>query len=1242
MRSRRWQHFAIDNRYRFLDHLFPIDLSRPRGAVMASDEPVDPIQRILVEFGRLVEPLAEVASDPDILLDLVEEMGIDETALDQDLSTLLERVESMAGALESLTDQAVEGVPDLDDVPNVFDDVNTVVAGIGSFSELSVSGDVDVEHLGDLLLDYLLVEYLDSYHPDAFRFLAIAGVIRSIEPAVVDFTRLNDLFDDPAAIPAQVFGQVYDPDALLGVLVTDYLNDIAWNHGLPAQLEGPDPDEVAALLGKQSLADVQEINIPAELAQQLVVPLVISYQGGIPLEVGVRVIPLPGIEGNDPGVAIVPFGTLEDGTKVDLGGGWLFTIDASGEMSIGVILRPDEVRRYPESGSAVDFQGEASIEFDPSRRDEGSGEADRELVLLGGGPNRLAITGVGADLSVDAQGDEFVVAIAAPLGGLIRLKPDDGFLSSVLPVDGVTHDFDVTVGWSSETGLFFERGGTLEVSLPQKQRIGPALLEEIYLSIGTPDADSAAQPNASPAAMHIVGAASASIELGPIVGTIKRMGVSADVSFPENADGNLGPIDLDMGFEPPDGIGLVVDAGGVTGGGYLEFDHENERYAGTLQLHIGDLVLSAVGLLTTRLPDGSSGFSLLVIIAGEFTPVQLGLGFTLNGVGGLLGINRSFRAEPLGEAVREGSLDSVLFPVDPVANAQRIISDLRAIFPPTRDVHVFGPMAKLGYGTPAMVTADLAVLLEIPTFKLAVLGRLRARLPDEEAPLVILNMDVVGVLDPPGQRASIDASLFDSRIGAYTVSGDMAMRTSWGENPRFVLSVGGFHPRFDPPADFPALRRVRVGIGEPGGNPSIDLNGYLALTSNTAQVGAGASFRAEAGPAKVEGKFAFDALFEFDPFRFVIDFLVHVSVRVYGKGLSVRVDGTLSGTSPWRVKGRISIDLWLIEVNASIDLTLGEKETHTPLPAARVMPLLAESISNPSNWAAQLPPRGRTSVTLREVKTIPDEVLVHPLGRLSVRQTVVPLEFQIETFRRATPGDFVRFSITGVTIEGTSGALELGESTTEQFAPAQFLNLTDDQKLDTPAFESLEAGRRMSTDGLGAAVSGGSQRALLTYETTVVDREEVVYGRRLRNLGAAGTMLVGQTWAMTEALAETSAVAKAQRQAIGPGRTAPVVDVTSGTERDEPTHRIDARTGALTGQIRLNEETYAIADARTMEPVDPVSMQPITVDTAERNTMPKSEAKRTLSRYEATHPGDAGLYRVVAMHRLRSAAARPA
>src|SRR5262249_50863932 len=150
--------------------------------------------------------------------------------------------------------------------------------------------------------------------------------------------------------------------------------------------------------------------------------------------------------------------------------------------------------------------------------------------------------------------------------------------------------------------------------------------------------------------------------LGPLQAVVENVGLRAIFSFPPQG-GNLGPLNLGFAFRPPNGVGLSLDASVVKGGGYLYFDFDNEEYAGTLELKLADFLdLKAIGLITTKMPDGTKGFSLLVIITAEFSPgLQLGYGFKLIGVGGLLGLNRTMVLEAIAQGVRTGGVNEILF-----------------------------------------------------------------------------------------------------------------------------------------------------------------------------------------------------------------------------------------------------------------------------------------------------------------------------------------------------------------------------------------------------------------------------------------------------------------------------------------------------------------------------------------------------------------------------------------------------
>ena len=63
---------------------------------------------------------------------------------------------------------------------------------------------------------------------------------------------------------------------------------------------------------------------------------------------------------------------------------------------------------------------------------------------------------------------------------------------------------------------------------------------------------------------------------------------------------------IDVGFKPPNGVGLSIDAGVVKGGGYLYIDSDKGEYAGALELvFAGFLAVKAIGIITTTMPDGA-------------------------------------------------------------------------------------------------------------------------------------------------------------------------------------------------------------------------------------------------------------------------------------------------------------------------------------------------------------------------------------------------------------------------------------------------------------------------------------------------------------------------------------------------------------------------------------------------------------------------------------------------------------
>jgi hypothetical protein len=693
-------------------------------------------------------------------------------------------------------------------------------------------------------------------------------------------------------------------------------------------------------------------------------------------------------------------------------------------------------------------------------------------------------------------------------------KYADGFLTKILPSDPPRIPLNFSVGYSTARGFFFDDGtgffakpktkqpapaptpamvragrrdvaggpveqpneGEMRRVTPVAKSVGGVRIQHLLLRL-TPKGDD------ENAVLEFEASAGIDVKLGPALASIDRVGFQLALDFARK-EKNLGFVDLSFGFKPPAGIGLAIDSAVVRGGGFLYFDNEKAQYAGVVHLELeSGLTLKALGLLTTRMPDGGRGFSLLVIITAEgFKPIPIGFGFMLTGIGGLLGINRTFNAEALQAGVKNRTLDAVLFPKDPVRNASQYLSALNTVFPPAENHFIFGPMAQLTWGTPPLLTINLALALEFGArLRLAVMGQVSAILPKKENDLVRLQADAVGIIDFDRKTAAFDAALYDSRLAKkFVITGQMAMRMSWGDSPSFALAVGGFHPSFKPPAGFPALERVAISLASEE-NLRLRCEAYFALTSNTVQFGARAELYARAAGFSVEGSLGFNVLVQFDPFHFIADFHVSLQLKRGSRNLfKVKVEGEIAGPRPLHVRGKASFEIFWVDISFRFERTLISGE-RPPLPEpVDVGPMLRAALAERANWTATLGAAEQKMVSLREGAR-GGELTIHPLSRLSVRQNVVPLNVDIARFGNARPSGERRFEVSKAFVNDVEQGIE---PVSDHFAPAQFFDLTDDDKLTRPSFEKMRAGLQLGSD---KPAFGAPLTTAMDYEEIIVD-----------------------------------------------------------------------------------------------------------------------------------------------------------
>ncbi|MEL7025326.1 MAG: DUF6603 domain-containing protein [Pseudomonadota bacterium] len=545
--------------------------------------------------------------------------------------------------------------------------------------------------------------------------------------------------------------------------------------------------------------------------------------------------------------------------------------------------------------------------------------------------------------------------------------------------------------------------------------------------------------------------------------SISRLG--AEMVFTEREDngGFLG-YDLNVDFKPPTGAGLAVNAGPIGGGGYLYFDKDKGEYFGALEFLIKDvLTIKAVGVINTIMPDGSDGFSMLVLVSGEYA-VPLQFGFFLNGLGGLMGIDRTINVEALRVGVRTNAINSIMFPEDVVGNISRIINDIQDFFPIKEDQFAVGLMARIGYGGTNLLLMDLGVIVEWPDPKIIILGVIRISAPREDSDTLRLQVNFLGVIDTVNQFVYFEAQLYDSQFVGIELTGSLAFVAGWGDNGMFAISIGGFHPDFNDYPTVPTLPGAfrdmdRVGLSLLSGkNPTLTLQFYVAYTSNSFQFGARLELLAS-GPANFNlyGLLAFDALFIFDPFSFSLTLEATLAIRRKRKilfGISFR--GTLTGPHPWNIDGEVSFGILFFDITIPVRATWGNELEEIASTRIELTALLRQELENRDNWQGRAGKRLHHTVTHRELDRLEDSTLVvYPFGELGFGQDVLPLNYDIEKFGDKVPEGANRIGISAVRIGDEVLPTQKRKAL---FAAGNFTKLSENEKLSRKSFERFENG----------------------------------------------------------------------------------------------------------------------------------------------------------------------------------------
>jgi hypothetical protein len=1039
------------------------------------------IGRLLAGVAGAFTPLAEALASPASLCALLSSLGwsfdpasgTSEVSVLGRLATSLETLDTdvttLAAALAQAGDPETVAAAIAQALPGAIQGVGAVINEIQALSASAPDpgwppplshADFWAAFPGELL-DLLIYRQLSAAAPQALALLRALGIFMIEAPVasasrpapipipVAHWERLATVLSAPLPTLRSVFFTV--ERSALGSLL-DALGGAATALGVPAAVLPPD----AVIPGSPPVpAQANLGDNDGILAVPLWSEIVSTPAGQASAYLALVIAPIAGTAGQPPaGVLAYPVaaGTLSAGPfSFSDQIGLTLTGSLTSDQAITIALTSAGLT-LTTSLSGTDLSGGI-------RLDVNSGP---QPWVVFGSPDSSNLTLSKLHAAISAGGSvtdpTFSVEFGIDAGSLILSLADaDGFLRTVLGDGQHAVSLATTLNWAPSTGLTLSGSPGLQASIPAHLDLAGVLsIDAVGIALG----------GHGPTATLTV-TISGSLSLGPLEVSAQGLGLQGSLTpAAKGSPGNLGPLDLNLGFQPPSGLALALNAAPVSGVGFIAFDEAAARYLGALALAVGDVSISAVGVLDTRLPGGTRGYSLVVVAAATFPPVQLGFGFALDGIGGLLGVNRTVNVPSLQATARAGHLDDLMFPAELADRAPQVAASLAAEFPTALGHFIIGPAVQLQWGTDGLLDAEVGVFIElsdagggISLLRVALLGWVHLTLPEAAAPVADLTLDVLGVMDLAAKTLSLDAGLRNSSVAGFPLTGQAALRAGWGSNPEFVFAVGGFNPHFAAPAGFPALQRVTMAIA--GDSAQLTLSSYLALTSNTLQFGCAASLNATAGPAAVNASLTFDALIQFRPFGLIIDLTITATVLLDGNAImSLGLDLHLKGPQPWTVTGQASFHVLFCSFSVPIAITVGPQ----PPPASPV-PVdlsanLTTALSDPRSWQTS-PPAGQGMVKVRALDAA--RPAVHPLGSLTVRQHAVPLQQRVERYGPDLLQAPCQYQITGAALGGQAVPQA---DVTDFFAPAQFITMTDAQKLSAPSFESMSSGVTLGSTAL--------------------------------------------------------------------------------------------------------------------------------------------------------------------------------
>jgi hypothetical protein len=401
--------------------------------------------------------------------------------------------------------------------------------------------------------------------------------------------------------------------------------------------------------------------------------------------------------------------------------------------------------------------------------------------------------------------------------------------------------------------------GELAIWIGIHKKFGPIYIDQIGLEVSAP----AKGPEV---ALLVDGA----VQISGLTVQVDELGVV----IPLKSLKSPGDWSLDLR-----GLAVSYDSSGVSiAGGLLKNPGPPVEYDGMLKIEVAGKGFTAVGAYARPSDQLGDYTSMFIFVA---LPITLGGPpcFFVTGLGGGAGINRRLIPPEITEVpnfVLVAAIDDTTFSNNPMGALKNMATNI----PARRGSYWFAAGVRFDSFVLVHSIAVIYVALD-KGFEIGVLGVSRLALPTASVAIVSVELALKARFSTAEGILSIQAQLTDNSYlfsKSCQLTGGFAFFT-WFPKGQFLISIGGYHPAFQRPPEFPTVPRVgfRWSVSD-----FIVIKGeaYFALTNTAVMAGGRLEASAHLGPVRAWFTAYADFLISWDPFYYDIAIGVEIGLAL--------------------------------------------------------------------------------------------------------------------------------------------------------------------------------------------------------------------------------------------------------------------------------------------------------------------------------------------------------------------------